>query len=48
MQSGKRKMSLMSNLVANKIITAPYKNNYGQWQYILASCVIVQTAGVHK
>jgi len=38
----------MSNLVANKIITAPYKNNYGQWQYILASCVIVQTAGVHK
>jgi len=38
----------MSNLVANKVTTAPYKDNYGQWQYVLASCVIVPTASVHK
>ena len=38
----------MSNLVANKVITAPYKDNYGQWQYILVSCINVPTASVHK
>jgi hypothetical protein len=38
----------MSNLVANKVIIAPYKDNYGQLQHILASCIIVPTARVRK